>query len=85
MLLGKEGQHLWELKAAQLDAALLGAPTFSRGTADASRNAHVLSLFQVMDGDQTLIHNSSEDLATFLLLPVQHSPPLEQFFRQILR
>lgn len=48
-------------------------------------NAHILSLFQVMEGDQTLIHNSSEDLATFLLLPVQHSPPLEQFFSQILR
>lgn len=48
-------------------------------------NADILSLFEVMDGGQTLIQHSSADLATSPLLPVQHSPPFEQFFSQILK
>lgn len=38
-----------------------------------------------MDGDQTSINNSSDHLVTLLLLSGQNSPPLEQFFSQILQ
>lgn len=38
-----------------------------------------------MDGDQTIINNSSDQLTTLLLLSGQNSPPLEQFFSQVLQ
>lgn len=47
--------------------------------------AHWLSLLQVMDGDETLIHNGSDYLTFLLLLSAQNSAPLEKLLSQLLQ
>lgn len=46
---------------------------------------HWLSLFQVMDGDETLIDHRSHYLTFLLLLFAQNSPPLEKILTEFLR
>lgn len=63
----------------------LEADTVTRRSEPRAGSGLLLPLPQVVDGDQLRVHYGSDHLAAPLLLPAQHSPPLEQLSSQVLR